>query len=207
MSIISPRVARWSLPRNCLASGSFVFIKRPSRSGASDFGTALNRFLRICLRSKIAFSSSALKLRFSCRTMAARIAAYRALSAEVGPCGSLMPGSISGGVMISPGVPPYPRCLLSRGIGRTAGRPLSRIALCGRKIVLSIRTVAGAARPTPAAAGCVAAATATQGSSGPPAAAPPQRLVRAHLFAKLQSIGLPLVAATNCVRHSAAPIV
>ena len=133
MSIISPRVARWSLPRNCLASGSFVFIKRPSRSGASDFGTALNRFLRICLRSKIAFSSSALKLRFSCRTMAARIAAYRALSAEVGPCGSLMPGSISGGVMISPGVPPYPRCLLSRGIGRTAGRPLSRIALCGRK--------------------------------------------------------------------------
>ena len=117
-----------------------------------------------------------------------------------------MPGSISGGVMISPGVPPYrgptiathrPHCWPSfepdRTL-RTENRP-------------KYPHGGGSGKADPGGRGLCAAATATQGSSGPPAAAPPQRLVRAHLFAKLQSIGLRLVAATNCVRHSAAPIV
>ncbi|MCY7277496.1 MAG: hypothetical protein LH702_28115 [Phormidesmis sp. CAN_BIN44] len=66
-----------------------------------------------------------------------------------------------------------------------------RIAFWGWKIVFLIRMEPGLANSNSAA----------------PARTPVQRFVVAHLVWKLGSSGQLLVAATNCARHSATPIV
>src|SRR5262245_37816237 len=73
-----------------------------------------------------------------------------------------------------------------------AGRALSRIAFCGRKILFTIRTEPGPAKPNLGFPGCPAPGT--------------HRFVTGHLVSKPRYSGLPFVAATNCLRHSATPI-
>jgi hypothetical protein len=188
-----------------------MLSKRPRRSAFSDCGTDLKRFLRICLRSRIRLSSSALKFRFSCATIAPLTAAYWASSAEVGPGEETMPGSIlPGGGMTSPGIggggspkrgPPYPN-VAGRRSRRTAGRPLSRIAFCGWKTVA--RTILF--EPTALTRAMPSWAPEPASRFAPAAATTAQRVVRAHLSAKRGSIGLSFVAATNCAKHSATPM-